>query len=58
LNYYKKLFYLIMQGSFLKNFSILFITTHKRKKIKIKVHKTWKRWKAIRNIKKKNKDKK
>ena len=40
-------------GNFYNN-AIVFITTFKRKKIKMKVHKTWKRWRKIRNSTKKN----
>lgn len=39
-------------------YSILFITTHKRKRIKIKIQKTWKRWRKIRNVNKANLKKK
>lgn len=42
----------------LMNLYILFITTHKRKKIKMKKHKFWKKWKLIRNKSKENLKKK
>lgn len=52
-DYLNKLSYLMYFGKIkLQNLFIYFITTHKRKKIKMKKHKTWKRWKEIRNIKK------
>jgi hypothetical protein len=47
----KRLYHLIM-GGFLRSLAVLMITTHKRKRIKMKVHKTWKRWKEIKNTKK------
>ncbi len=49
----KFMFYTSILGNTIRD-AILFITTHKRKKIKMKVHKSWKRWKKIKNLTKKN----
>jgi hypothetical protein len=49
----KYMYFSYMLGNTIKD-AILFITTHKRKRIKMKVHKSWKRWKKIKNVTKKN----
>ncbi len=49
----KIMFFSSILGNTIRD-AILFITTHKRKRIKMKVHKSWKRWKKIKNSTKKN----
>jgi hypothetical protein len=49
----KFMYFSFMLGNSIRD-AVLFITTHKRKRIKMKVHKSWKRWKKIKNVTKKN----